>query len=777
MTKVWVTVPTLDEVENLDTLVQRIRAAVPDAHILVVDDGSADGTADKAEALGAELGGIEVLRRPRKMGLGSAYRAGHAIGIARGYDVMIQIDADLSHDPAALPDLLAAVERGADLAIGSRYVPGGSVPNWPKRRLLLSVWGNRYAGFVLGLRRARLHRGLPRVPRVDPARDGHRVDALDRLRVPDRDDVPRAARGRAHRRGPDRVHRPRARHLEDVGPHRRRGDDARHAVGDPRSGPARGRPPLNGLKPDPMVGSAHHVAAGPPDRPTRRRNPAGQRFWIGLGGDHRCSALAWRVFYVIHERRRILLNGDAAYYHWQANLVAQGLRLHRPDAVRAVRHEDAERGPPARVHPLPRRGVAVHRHQRAHAPARVDAARRGRGLHARRPRPPALRERLGGLDRGAARGRLRAPLDQRRDAHVGEHVRAHDRARGAGPRTGSGTSPRTRTAVLMGLGIALAALSRAEAISLFPFLAIPFAFLVTRKRGGARRSGSRASSSRLASCLAGGLLMAPWVGYNLTRFDHPVLLVQRRRQRADGRELRLDRARRPARRRHVPTARSTAPTSGTGRSSAPPASTQKLDQFYSPKRAAYLKAQLGDIPGTDINFFGDESTHEVAWRAVGTAEIKDHLSQMPWMVVLRVARMWDLFRPSQNIILNGLLEGRGVLAVAARDRSSTSRCSRCRSSGSCCSGAAGCRSCRSSRSRATITITAATSFGVTRVPRAGRRDAARARGRRAGVGSSSAVRARTFGTESNAATDALVHRVSESDERVRRDVGAARRRT
>ena len=151
MTKVWVTVPTFDEVENVDTLVHRIRAAVDDAHILIVDDGSADGTADKAEALGAELGGIEVLRRPRKMGLGSAYRAGHAIGIARGYDVMIQIDADLSHDPAALPSLLAAVEDGADLAIGSRYVPGGTVPNWPKRRLWLSVWGNRYAAFALGM--------------------------------------------------------------------------------------------------------------------------------------------------------------------------------------------------------------------------------------------------------------------------------------------------------------------------------------------------------------------------------------------------------------------------------------------------------------------------------------------------------------------------------------------------------------------------------------------------------------------------------------------------
>ncbi|HEV7523771.1 MAG TPA: polyprenol monophosphomannose synthase [Acidimicrobiia bacterium] len=148
---VWVTVPTFEEAENIELLVRRVRAAVPTAHILIVDDNSPDGTAEKAEALGAELGGIEVLRRPRKMGLGSAYRAGHAIGIARGFDVMVQIDADLSHDPADLPRLLAAVERGADLAIGSRYAPGGSVPNWPKHRLALSVAGNRYTAFCLGI--------------------------------------------------------------------------------------------------------------------------------------------------------------------------------------------------------------------------------------------------------------------------------------------------------------------------------------------------------------------------------------------------------------------------------------------------------------------------------------------------------------------------------------------------------------------------------------------------------------------------------------------------
>ena len=149
--RVWVTVPTLDEVENLDALVSRLRAEVEGVHILVVDDNSRDGTAEKAEALGAEFGGVEVLRRPRKMGLGSAYRAGHAVGIARGYDVMVQIDADLSHDPADLPRLLAAVDRGADLALGSRYAPGGSVPNWPKHRLALSVAGNRYAALCLGM--------------------------------------------------------------------------------------------------------------------------------------------------------------------------------------------------------------------------------------------------------------------------------------------------------------------------------------------------------------------------------------------------------------------------------------------------------------------------------------------------------------------------------------------------------------------------------------------------------------------------------------------------
>src|SRR2546422_2111792 len=124
-------VPTYIEAENIEEFLRRARIAAPNADILVVDDNSPDGTADVAEKVAGELGGIDVLRRPSKKGLGSAYRTGFAIGLEKGYDTLVQIDADLSHDPAALPELLGALESGADLAIGSRYVPGGEIPHWP----------------------------------------------------------------------------------------------------------------------------------------------------------------------------------------------------------------------------------------------------------------------------------------------------------------------------------------------------------------------------------------------------------------------------------------------------------------------------------------------------------------------------------------------------------------------------------------------------------------------------------------------------------------------
>jgi dolichol-phosphate mannosyltransferase len=146
--RVLVCTPTYVEAANIEEFLRRTRSAVPDADVLVLDDSSPDGTADLAEKLAAELGRIEVLRRPAKQGLGNAYRAGFAIGLARGYDVLVQIDADLSHDPATLPRLLDALD-GADLVIGSRYVPGGSIPHWPAWRRALSRYGNLYTGFML----------------------------------------------------------------------------------------------------------------------------------------------------------------------------------------------------------------------------------------------------------------------------------------------------------------------------------------------------------------------------------------------------------------------------------------------------------------------------------------------------------------------------------------------------------------------------------------------------------------------------------------------------
>ena len=146
-----VLIPTYQEAENVATILARVRAAVPSADVLVIDDNSPDGTADLAETLDGELGRISVLRRPAKGGLGPAYLAGYRWAIERGYDIVVDMDADGSHDPAAVPDLVASVEGGADLAMGSRWIPGGSIPNWSMSRRLLSRWGNRYAGFVLGI--------------------------------------------------------------------------------------------------------------------------------------------------------------------------------------------------------------------------------------------------------------------------------------------------------------------------------------------------------------------------------------------------------------------------------------------------------------------------------------------------------------------------------------------------------------------------------------------------------------------------------------------------
>ena len=150
--RVLTVIPTYNEHESLPTVMDRLRQSVPDGHVLVVDDNSPDGTGRLADEMAAADGNIHVLHRTSKEGLGAAYIAGFRWGLARDYDVLVEMDADCSHQPEQLPLLLDAVERGADLAIGSRYVPGGRTVNWPLQRQLLSRGGNLYARTLLGSR-------------------------------------------------------------------------------------------------------------------------------------------------------------------------------------------------------------------------------------------------------------------------------------------------------------------------------------------------------------------------------------------------------------------------------------------------------------------------------------------------------------------------------------------------------------------------------------------------------------------------------------------------
>jgi len=145
-----VIIPTYNERENLPLILERTRAAVPEAHVLVVDDGSPDGTGTVADKIAADDEHIEVLHRDQKTGLGAAYVAGFRQGLAAGYDVLVEMDADGSHAPEQLPRLLAALAH-SDLVLGSRYVPGGDVLNWPRSRELLSRGGNLYTRLALGI--------------------------------------------------------------------------------------------------------------------------------------------------------------------------------------------------------------------------------------------------------------------------------------------------------------------------------------------------------------------------------------------------------------------------------------------------------------------------------------------------------------------------------------------------------------------------------------------------------------------------------------------------
>jgi dolichol-phosphate mannosyltransferase len=148
--RVLVVIPTYNERDNLEWIVERVRSAVPTVDVLVVDDDSPDGTGEVADKLAAADDQVSVLHRTEKAGLGAAYLHGFRIALDRGYDVIGEMDADGSHQPEQLPRLLAAL-ADADLVIGSRWVPGGSVVNWPLTRKVLSVGGNIYARALLGI--------------------------------------------------------------------------------------------------------------------------------------------------------------------------------------------------------------------------------------------------------------------------------------------------------------------------------------------------------------------------------------------------------------------------------------------------------------------------------------------------------------------------------------------------------------------------------------------------------------------------------------------------
>lgn len=170
--RVAVVVPTYQEADNIEAFLRSARATLPEATVVVCEDNSPDGTGKIADEVAEELGGIEVLHRPGKAGLGAAYRHGFRVALDGGADVVIQMDVDFSHPHAMLPAMVAAIEDGADVVVGSRYVPGGGTPDWSLHRKLLSQWGNLYARFMLRLSMRDSTSGLR----------AYRAGALERIR-------------------------------------------------------------------------------------------------------------------------------------------------------------------------------------------------------------------------------------------------------------------------------------------------------------------------------------------------------------------------------------------------------------------------------------------------------------------------------------------------------------------------------------------------------------------------------------------------------------------
>ena len=252
--RVVVVIPTYNERENLGSIVDRVRVSVPDAHVLVVDDNSPDGTGTLADELAAADAHLHVLHRAEKKGVGAAYIAGFRWALDEGFGAVVEMDADGSHQPEQLRFLLAALDH-SDLVIGSRWVPGSHVINWPKSRQLLSKSGNAYARLMLGTGLRDLTAGyrvyrdtaLRRIGLEEPATAGILLPG-----GPDRACL--AGWSRGHRTA-DHVRGTRRRHKQDERDHRRRGAVEGHPVGGHR----------------PMAQAGHLSTGQPTTGPRRKR--------------------------------------------------------------------------------------------------------------------------------------------------------------------------------------------------------------------------------------------------------------------------------------------------------------------------------------------------------------------------------------------------------------------------------------------------------------------------------------------------------------------------
>ena len=198
MPNAWLILPTYNEAENLEPMVRAVLPRLSEdgstPTVLIVDDSSPDGTGQIADRLASELHEVQVMHRSRKEGLGRAYLAGFAAALEGGADLILQMDCDFSHDPSDLPRLMSA-SASADVVLGSRYVPGGGVENWALRRRIQSRGGCTYARLILGLPTRDLTGGFKCWTRAALAGARPRRRRRARIRLPDRDDIPRDPSG------------------------------------------------------------------------------------------------------------------------------------------------------------------------------------------------------------------------------------------------------------------------------------------------------------------------------------------------------------------------------------------------------------------------------------------------------------------------------------------------------------------------------------------------------------------------------------------------------